>query len=114
MLTLKEKKLLENKIYHILKESMFESGNGTTADDNKVAKRQSVIKWLNSDQQIHSTIAYILFGVEHASEDEKASKRSLFSKKFRGHDADGKEYSFSDEEINTLYNLKDRYIKSIK
>lgn len=113
MLTLEEKRLLEQRIYDFLNESVFEVSSDNNSD-KKINKRQSVMKWLNSAQQIHSTLAYELWGKSHASEDDKASARSLFSKKYRGEDADGKHYEFNDDEINSLYNMKDRFIKNIK
>ena len=123
MLTEKEKKLLEDKIYSMLKESIFEDSIFEDGDNNqseqptgqnKDAKRKSVMKWLNSAQQLHSQLAYNLWGKTQSTENEKATARSLFSKKFRGEDADGKKYSFNDDEINTLYNMKDSFIDKIQ
>lgn len=119
MLTPSQKRLLENKIYGAMKQVLLREAeerepNTEQAQKNKQAKRQSVQRWLDSAQQLHSTLAYRLMGVEHASEVEKATARSLFSKKYRGEDADGKPYSFSDDEINTLYNMKDDFIEKIK
>lgn len=116
MLTEKEKKVLEDKIYTILNESIFESTKDKSEKEKegKMAKRNSVMKWLNSAQQLHSTLAYSIFNKERANDNEKASARSLFSKKYRGEDAEGKTYYFTDDEINTLYNMKDRFISKIK
>ena len=61
-----------------------------------------------------STLAYELYNVTNASEDDKATYRSLFSKKYRGEDSNGNHYDFTPEEINSLYNMKDRFIKKIK
>lgn len=118
MLTLKEKKILEERIYNILKESVFEVSDSQPrekeSDNEKEGKRKSVMKWLKSAQQLHSTLAYELYNVTNASEDDKATYRSLFSKKYRGEDSNGNHYDFTPEEINSLYNMKDRFIKKIK
>lgn len=122
MLTEKQKLQLENKIYHLIKEGMFENAfeenfyqereendnNGNTKDDNNSA-RYSVDRWLDSAQQLHSQLAYRLW-----PDMDKDEARSLFSKKYRGKDASGKEYAFDDDEINTLYNMKDKFISQIE
>lgn len=116
MLTENQKKLLENKLYKMIKESFFEAEkqDAEQTDKRKNAeasstKTQSVIKWLNSDQVDQAAIVRQLW----PDTDEDAG-RSLFSKKLRGHDADGKPYSFSSDEINTMYNMKDRFIQHIQ
>lgn len=113
-----------NYLKSIIKESIFEianEGNEPSQNNNhsndssdKMAKRDSVMSWLDTAQELHSVLSYELWGKKNASETEKASARSLFSKKFRGEDADGKEYHFDDNEINSLYNMKNRYINKIK
>lgn len=129
MLNNKQKKLLENQIYKMLKESMFENGfqenfygEGEKKhheekphnehheemkhdDDKDSGKRESVMKWLDSAQELHSVLSYELW----PGKDEDTA-RSLFSKKYRGEDNEGKHYEFSPEEINTLYSLRGDFI----
>lgn len=122
MLTEGQKARLERHIYSILKESIFENGffeNGffekkkeekpktkfeTDEDDDQ--KRGLVMKWLDSEQDKHSVIAYELWPGK-----DKDQARSDFSKAWRGEDAEGKPYSFTPEEINTIYNIRNKYIK---
>lgn len=131
MLTSKQKTLLENKIYSLLKESMFENGyfenqfyekkekdapehddtDRESPDSSIEHKREIVMKWLDSDLELHSTLAYELYPDKVGNENQEGSARSVFSKKYNGKDATGKEYSFDDEEINKLYNLRNKYIK---
>ena len=65
-------------------------------------RREKVLNYLKSAQQKHSEYAYHLW-----PDMEKDDARSLFSKKYRGHDADGNSYSFNDEEIISIYNMID-------
>ena len=115
MLTESQKKLLENKIYRLIKESLFETGDDSQQEggENIQAKRNSVQSWLDSGQVNHAALAYELYGVRDADEETKGTYRSLFSKKMRGEDANGEHYDFSDKEINRLYNMKDRFIDDI-
>lgn len=130
----REKKILEEKIYRILKESMYEEFMGEEGnlndkeqkDDagvnssrlnpedgrrNKRAsedKEQEVIQWLKDDQENNAAVARELW----PGKDEDAA-RSEFSKKVRGKDADGKPYSFDAKDVNRLYNIKNRFINKI-
>jgi len=129
MITESQKKILKAKIKKALRESMFENGyfenlypEGAKTkriensdkrrkeheDGETYKKRTEVMKWLDSAQELHSILAYKLW--PDKDEDEA---RSLFSKKYRGEDADGNNYSFDDTEINELFNMKDRYIEEI-
>ena len=130
MLTKKQKLQLENKIYNLINEGIFEDAftenlyyedNDSSDDDKKDNRktdkdsevdtnaRQMVDRWLDSAQQLHSQLAYRLWpGMD------KDEARSLFSKKYRGEYAEGKTYSFNDKEIDTLYNMKDRFISKIE
>lgn len=102
----KEKKLLENKIYNIIKESIDDDGR---RNDRATATRErNIIKWLTDDQEKCSAVAALLW-----PEKDEETRRSLFSKKMRGHDADGKSYSFSEDEVNKLFNIKNTYVKKI-
>lgn len=129
-----EKKLLENKIYKILKESMYEKFMGEegnlndkeqkgdagvnssrlSPEDGRRNKRasqnkeQEVIQWLKDDQENNAAVARELW----PGKDEDAA-RSEFSKKVRGHDATGKSYSFDAKDVNRLYNIKNRFINKI-
>ena len=117
MLTEKQKQFLEEAIYGVLKESLFEYNGSNDANNDgqtdKHAKRESVMKCLNSDQSNHAALAYRLYGAENGDEVEQGNARSLFTKKFQGEDAEGKQYSFDDDEITRLYNMKDDYINSM-
>ena len=131
----KEKKLLENKIYKILKESMYEQFMGEKGeydndklqkndigvnssrlkpDDGRRTKRSSrekemnVIQWLKDDKDNNAAVARELW----PEKDEDAA-RSEFSKKVRGRDANDKPYHFSAKEVNDLYNIKNRFLNKI-
>ena len=130
-LTKKQKALLENKIYNLIKESFnendfFENGyfensfpennfmekehehkheDDNTEEDSE--KRLLVMKWLDSEQDKHSVLSYKLW-----PDKDKDQARSDFSKNWRGEDGtEHKKYSFTPEEINRLYNLRNDYIK---
>lgn len=117
MLNESERRLLKSKIKRMLRESIFEaqSDNGQDDDDKRKHsqsssnREQSVLKWLRSDQIDHAAICRELW--PKMNED---TARSLFSKKVRGEDADGNPYSFTEKEINSLYNMKDRFISKIQ
>ena len=118
MLTEQQKKSITEMVYQILKESLFETGDySDSSSDNggedKRAKRESVMKWLRSDQSNHAALAYQLYGCENGDDIEQANARSLFTKKFQGHDAEGKSYEFDDDERTRLYNMKDAFIDAM-
>lgn len=102
MINSRNKALLENKIYSYIKNILQEN------DQASSEKRTEVMKWLSSAEQKHSVLSKKLW-----PDRDKDAARSLFSKKYRGHDADGKAYSFTDEEITLLFNMKDRYVDKI-
>ena len=67
-------------------------------------KRNAVMSMLKNDLYDHATLAYQLYDANDDS--QKATARSLFSKKATGHpDADGQIRHFSDTEVNKLYDL---------
>lgn len=117
-LTEKQKTILENKIYNLIKESFnendfFENGffekkrhADSEEDSNIEHKTELVMKWLDSEQDKHSVLSYKLWPGK-----DKDQARSDFSKAWRGEDNEGKPYSFEPEEINKLYNLRNDYIK---
>lgn len=116
----KEKEILENKIYKLLKESMFEQAfyeDGQDTKDNKdnretshasKGRERTIIKWLTDDQENNAAVAAQLW--PNIDDD---TRRSLFSKKVRGHDSDGKEYHFTDDEVNSLYRIKNTFVHKI-
>lgn len=122
-LTKKQKALLENKIYNVIKESFNENDffeNWYSENKNKKKdeeedgeksslenKRDMIMKWLDSEQELHSVLAYELW-----PDKPKDQARSDFSKKWRGEDNEHKPYEFDDEEINRLYNLRNDFIKN--
>ena len=115
MLTEKQKKIITEAVYSVLKESMFESGDSNDNGENKVAKRESVLKWLRGMQVDLAPLAYKLAaatkGITNPNEIEKGTIRSEFYKKV---DPDNHDYEFGDDEINMLYNMKDDFIDSIQ
>lgn len=116
-----QKARLTEHIYKLLKESInenpyfenfFREKKEKSSDEDRErtsaeikGKEEAVLKWLNSAQELHSVLAYELWPNK-----DRDSARSEFSKKYRGHDDDGKEYHFDDVEINTLYNMRDDFI----
>ena len=114
MLTEKQKRILEEAVYKVLKESIFESDD-SDGGENKAAKRESVLKWLRGMQIDLAPLAYKLAaatkGITNPDETEKGTIRSEFYKKV---DPDNTDYEFDDDEINMLYNMKDDFIDSIQ
>lgn len=123
MLTENQKRLLVNKIKRLVRESIEENGyfenifpekkeegekkhKKDSENDEVRNRRQLVMKWLDSAQELHSVLAYELW-----PEKDEDSARSEFSKKYRGEDDRGREYQFDDDEINTLYNMRSDFIK---
>lgn len=119
-LTEAQKAILENKIYNLIKESFNENdflengyfeakkkeGSEEGGEDSSLEnKRDMIMKWLDSEQELHSVLAYELW-----PDKDKDQARSDFSKKWRGEDNTGKPYEFDDEEINRLYNLRNDFI----
>ena len=121
MITEAQKERLTKHIYNLLKESINENpyfenyfmekkskdkDKEKSESDREVGgKRESVLKWLDTAQELHSVLAYELW-----PQKDKDSARSEFSKKYRGHDDDDKPYHFDDSEINTLYNMRNDFI----
>lgn len=136
-LTIKEKTLLENKIYNLIKESFnendfFENGffekEDEDDDDNEEydewddddddswdeeesedekTKRELIVKWLDTAQELHSVLAYKLYPkLASKGENGKGTARSKFSQKYRHY----KNKKFSPKEINILYNLRSDFI----
>ena len=112
----KQKTILENKIYNLIKESFFENNyieNGfyekkehdSEEGDSLQNKREVIMKWLDSAQELHSVLAYELY--PDLTQD---GARSEFSKKYRGEDDEHKPYEFDEKEINKLYNLRSDFI----
>lgn len=129
----REKKLLERKIYRILKESMYEGfmgekndsakeqkndiGVGSSRlnpDDGRRTKRASKevekkgLKMLRDDK-----VNMAAFARELWPEKDEDSARSEISKKVKGKDANGKPYHFTEEEMNTIANIDNTVIDKI-
>ena len=67
------------------------------------------MRWLESNQNKHSVLAYKLY-----PSISKDGARSKFSKKYRGEDKNGHRYDFDAAEINRLYNMKNSFIQKIQ
>jgi len=115
MTTEERNKILEAKIDAIVKESLElearKDTNNTEDSEEKEnsgdkIKRQLVKTWLDSAMELHSVLAYRLWPKKDAD-----TARASFSKKYNGKDSDGNPYNFTANEINTLYNMRNDYIK---
>lgn len=101
--------LFEERFYESFKEMLTEtSKREEKKNEDAKNKRRAVIKWLDSAQELHSVLAYRLWPNR-----DHDSARSIFSKKYRGEDADGKRYSFNEREITKLFNMMHKYINKI-
>lgn len=130
-LTEDERRLVKNRIKTLIREAMVEQGimenpydenaymekkasskpkskSKDSQEEELGVKRSEVMKWLDSAQSLHSVLAYKLW-----PDMDKDEARSLFSKKYRGEDAEGNSYSFDVDDITTLFNMKDRFIDAI-
>lgn len=109
MITELQKRILENKIYGIIKNYLNEwEEKDVDSKSSKISdERKSVIlNWLKSDTVNKAAIAYQLFHAE--SEDEKAAARSLFYKKLYNEKNDnGVPYEFDEAELNTISSIMD-------
>lgn len=87
-----------------------DSDYSSDRDDEKTGHRRAeVMRWLESNQNKHSVLAYKLY-----PSISKDGARSKFSKKYRGEDKNGHRYDFDPAEINMLYNMKNSFIKKIQ
>lgn len=114
MLTDIQKRLLENKIYGIVKNYLNEWKDKDEKDDEKESTKMSderksvILNWLKSDAVNKASIAYRLYHAE--SEEEKAAARSLFYKKLYNEKNDnGIPYEFDETELNTISSIMDEY-----
>ena len=124
MLTQKEKKILENRIYNAIKKGLKEETNSkltpkqeaefqlledeTQHRKNIQGKRQRVAKWLNTAAVNTAAIFYELFNVDPSGEDdnEKKNARSLgYKKLYKEKMPTGGHYDFTDDEVNRLFSL---------
>lgn len=114
---------LNNKIYRIIQECITEAVKkqiqkqriakiikeeyAKLTEDNEQSssmKRKAVMTWLKDPKFNHAQLAYDLYHPKDQS--EKDTVRSLFSKEATGKpDADGAIRSFSDDDINKLYQM---------
>lgn len=89
-----------------------DDGSNYSSDEDDEAtghRRAEVMRWLESNQNKHSVLAYKLY-----PSISKDGARSKFSKKYRGEDKNGHRYDFDPAEINRLYNMKNSFIKKIQ
>jgi len=94
------KKILEEKIYKIVDSILKED------DESKKLTYNLLIKRLSNPFVKHSSIVYDLYHPKN--NDEKAARRSEFSKKYRMEkDENGNTMRFTDEEIKKIFNILD-------
>ena len=100
----------KERIRHIVKENIKnyiidKAINEEENNDKRLdMKRNAVMGMLKNDIYDHAPLAYQLYDAN--DESEKATARSLFSKKATGKpDADGQVRHFDDAEVNKLYEL---------
>ena len=89
-----------------IKNYLIDKAINEEKDDNKriYLKRNAVMGMLKNDIYDHAPLAYKLYDAN--DESEKATARSLFSKKATGTpDADGQVRHFDDTEVNKLYDM---------
>ena len=102
----RKEKMLKNMIKEEIKAILMDKAINEEEDKDKRLdmKRNAVMSMLKNDLYDHATLAYQLYDANDDS--QKATARSLFSKKATGHpDADGQIRRFDDTEINKLYDL---------
>lgn len=115
MLTSKQKKILEDKIYEIAKKRINEWDNSKAHDGGKSkvknkdlgkvskTKENTILHWLDDETVNNAAIAYKVAGVENGSEEEKAAVRSLhYKKKNHEKNDNGSEYKFTNAELNKI------------
>ena len=97
-----KKEIYKNRIKQIIKEEYTKlKKDGTQTGD---MKRKAVMNTLKDPKFNHAQLAYDLYHPK--DQGEKDTVRSLFSKKATGKpDNDGAIRSFSDDEINKLYQM---------
>ena len=102
----RKEKMLKNMIKEEIKSILMDKAINEEEDNNKRLnmKRNAVMSMLKNDLYDHATLAYQLY--DSNDDSQKATARSLFSKKATGRpDADGQIRRFDDTEINKLYDL---------
>lgn len=97
-----KKEIYKNRIKQIIKEEYAKLNENDKQSSDM--KRKAVMDTLKDPKFNHAQLAYSLYRPKDKS--EKDTVRSLFSKKATGKpDADGAVRSFSDDEINKLYQM---------
>lgn len=92
--------VVESVINRMVKTGMLKEDNEKKGDDSK---RKSVMTMLRDGKYNHAELMRELW---HPQAEDEDTLRSLFSKKATGKpDADGAVRSFTEEEINRLYEL---------
>lgn len=102
----RKEKMLKNMIKEEIKGILMDKAINEEEDNGKRLnmKRNAVMTMLKNDLYDHATLAYQLY--DSNDDSQKATARSLFSKKATGYpDADGQIRRFDDVEINKLYDL---------
>ena len=102
----RKEKMLKNMIKEEIKGILMDRAINEEEDNSKRLnmKRNAVMSMLKNDLYDHATLAYQLY--DSNDDSQKATARSLFSKKATGHpDTDGQIRHFDDTEINKLYYL---------
>lgn len=125
MLTKKEKRILENRIYNAIKKGLKEQKERMTRDqivemhmfnmiheakDKEFGERlRQVTGWLKDPSVDKAQIAYKLFSVPVGGGDnnDKKNARGLFMKKLNNEPlpSGSGTYEFDDQETNTLFDL---------
>ena len=97
-----KKEIQKQRIAKIIKEEYAKLTEDS--EQSSSMKRKAVMTWLKDPKFKHSQLSYALDHPKNKS--EKATSRSKFSKEATGKpDADGAIRSFSDDDINKLYQL---------
>lgn len=109
----KTKKLLENYFYNTIKSSLNEDSSSDTKKNKN--KRRQVLDWLRQNsrnkQSYRLNHAQVMRDLWHPDKDEEDAKRSLFSRKLREEpNKDGGVERFTDEEVNSLFNIMSNYM----
>ena len=102
----RKEKMLKNMIKEEIRGILMDKAINEEEDNGKRInmKRNAVMSMLKNDLYDHATLAYQLY--DSNDDSQKATARSLFSKKATGHpDADRQIRRFDDTEINKLYDL---------
>lgn len=110
MLNEQQKKLLENKLYEIVKKHLneWEEADKSTKrkEKTKREKENTILRQLDNPSVNKAAIAYMTYGSK--TDKEKAADRSIFYKK-KNHEKNdnGSEYKFTNSELNKIASALD-------